>query len=145
MKGSKVTHGEEIFMKFGYSGARGEAENGFPMVFEFGLPQLTAVEKPGEEELFKSLLAISSNNQDTNILYRRGPIVLTSFRNLCKKALEDLNAANLSAVAEFCKSENISPGGSADLLAVTIFVDSVMRADQKKEFTPLSELNDLVF
>jgi len=142
VKGSKVTHGEEIFMKFGYSGARGEAENGFPMVFEFGLPQLTAVEKPGEEELFKSLLAISSNNQDTNILYRRGPIVLTSFRNLCKKALEDLNAANLSAVAEFCKSENISPGGSADLLAVTIFVDSVMRADQKKEFTPLSELND---
>ncbi len=142
MRGSKTTHGEGIYRKYGYCGARGEAEKGFPMVFEFGLPQLTVVEKPGEEEHFKSLLAIAAKNHDTNILYRSGPVVSKSFRNLCKKALEDLNVANLSEVAEFCKSENISPGGSADLLAVTIFVDSVMRADQSKEFTSLSEIND---
>ena len=141
-KATKTTHGEKIFRKFGFSGARGEAENGFPMVFEYGLPQLMAAEKPGEEDLFKCLLAISAHNMDTNILYRRGPAVLTTFRHLCKKALEDLNAANLSAVAEFCKGENISPGGSADLLAVAIFVDSVMRADSRKEITPLSITND---
>jgi len=41
--------------------------------------------------------------------------------------LENFNQANYSAVIDFCKNENISPGGSADLLAVTIFVWSMMK------------------
>lgn len=142
LKSSKTTHGEEIFRKYGYSGARGEVENGFPMVFDHGLPQLMAAEIPGDEDFFKCLLAITSNNNDTNILYRRGPDVLKAFQILCKNAFENFNIANYSVVAKFCESENISPGGSADLLAVTIFVHSVMLADQRNDITPLSELND---
>jgi holo-ACP synthase/triphosphoribosyl-dephospho-CoA synthase len=101
-----------------------------------------AAEEPGDEGFFKCLLAISSNNNDTNILYRGGPEILIAFQGLCLEALENFNTANLSAVAGFCENENISPGGSADLLAVTLFIDSVMHADQRKEFTPLSEIND---
>ncbi|MEI8114826.1 MAG: triphosphoribosyl-dephospho-CoA synthase, partial [Bacteroidia bacterium] len=63
----------------------------------------------------------------TNILYRSNPEVLATFRNLCKMALDNFNDANYSLVIDYCKNENISPGGSADLLAVTIFVWSVMR------------------
>jgi len=129
--GSGKSHGEEIFMKYGFSGARGEAESGFGMVFGFGLPQLTGVAKLNDEAVIRSFLAIASNNNDTNILYRRGPDVLTRFQNLCKNALENLNDKNYSAVIEFCKTENISPGGSADLLAVTIFVWSVIKDDKQ--------------
>jgi len=51
------------------------------------------------------------------------------FQKFCSQALHNFNDENYSAVIEFCKNNNISPGGSADLLAVTIFVWSVIRAD----------------
>ena len=120
------SHGEDIFQKYGFSGARGEAESGFRTVFEFGLPQLSGITVLNDEAMIKCFLAIASNNNDTNILYRRGMEVLSVFQELCKKALVDFNDRNYSAVIDYCKSENISPGGSADLLAVAIFVWSVI-------------------
>jgi len=134
---SKISHGEQIFQKYGFSGARGEAERGFRLVFESGLPQLTGVAELNDPTMIKSFLAIASRNEDTNILYRRGPNVLSAFQGLCRNALNDFNNENYSAVIEFCKSENISPGGSADLLAVTIFVWSVIKADESQNFTSL--------
>ena len=121
------SHGEDIFLKFGFGGARGEAESGFATVFEFGLPQLKGVTELNDEVLIKTFLAIAANNDDTNILYRSNPDVLENFKKLCKKTLADFNDQSYSAVIDFCKSENISPGGSADLLAVTIFVNSVIK------------------
>lgn len=130
---TKNTHGEDIFQKYGFSGARGEAESGFQTVFEHGLPALTAATKLNDEALFKSFLSTASVNADTNILYRKGPAVLSTFQSLCKTALDDFNELNYWAVGAFCEKENISPGGSADLLAVTIFVASVLN----QTFPPL--------
>lgn len=124
---SGKSHGENIFLKYGLSGARGEAESGFRMVFDFGLPQLDGVTELNDEALIKSFLVLAANNDDTNILYRSNPKVLSDFKHLCKIALEDFNSKNYQAVIDFCKNKNISPGGSADLLAVTIFVWSMMR------------------
>jgi holo-ACP synthase/triphosphoribosyl-dephospho-CoA synthase len=83
----------------------------------------------------KCFLSIAANNNDTNILYRSNPEVLNAFRKLCNITLEDFNQANYTALIDFCKHENISPGGSADLLAVSIFVWSVLQADEQKHFT----------
>jgi holo-ACP synthase / triphosphoribosyl-dephospho-CoA synthase len=116
------THGEKIFLKYGFSGARGEAESGFATIFDFGLPPLIGLVELNDEALIKSFLSIAANNNDTNLLYRSNPEVLNAFKMLCKKALENYTEVNYSAVIDFCKKENISPGGSADLLAVTIFV-----------------------
>jgi len=121
-----LTHGVDIFKKYGFSGARGEAESGFRTVFEFGLPIFNALTKLTNQAMIKSLLCIASKNADTNILYRGGPEVLTAFQDLCKTAWMNFNDQNYSAVIDFCEREDISPGGSADLLAVTIFVWSVM-------------------
>ena len=121
------SHGEKIFRKYGFSGARGEAESGFATVFEYGLPQMKGVTELNDEVLIKAFLAIAANNNDTNILYRSNADVLENFKKLCKKALADFNEQSYSEVIDFCKSENISPGGSADLLAVTIFVNSVIK------------------
>jgi len=128
---SGKSHGEKIFLKYGFSGARGEAESGFRMVFECGLPQLIGLPELNDEVLLKSFLAIAANNDDTNILFRTNPEVLEGFKKLCDTALENFNDANYSAVIDFCKNENISPGGSADLLAVTIFVGSMMRTGDR--------------
>jgi holo-ACP synthase/triphosphoribosyl-dephospho-CoA synthase len=132
---SGKSHGEKIFRKYGFSGARGEAESGLATVFDFGLPELIQTKQPDDEMLIKCFLAIAANNNDTNILFRSNPEVLNSFKNLCLIALEDFNPTNYTAVIDVCKQENISPGGSADLLAVTIFVWSVIQADKQKHFT----------
>ena len=121
------SHGEDIFHQHGFGGARAEAESGFATVFDFGLPCLAGVAELNDDVLLQTFLAIAANNNDTNILYRSNAEVLSVFKHLCKNALADFNDQNYAAVIDFCKSENISPGGSADLLAVTIFVRSVIK------------------
>jgi len=133
--GTGESHGEKIYRKYGFSGARGEAESGLATVFNFGLPQLIQSGQIKDESLIKCLLSIAANNNDTNILFRSNPEVLSKFKNLCQIALEDFNTENYTAVIDFCRQENISPGGSADLLAVTIFVWSIIQASEQKLFT----------
>ncbi len=131
ISGRELTHGEKIFREFGYGGARGEAESGFKTVFEHGLPQLANLENTRDEALTKCFLAISAVNNDTNILWRSGSEVLSAFQHLCREILKNFNEANFSLLVNYCDSENISPGGSADLLAVSIFVWSVMKSEGK--------------
>jgi holo-ACP synthase / triphosphoribosyl-dephospho-CoA synthase len=104
------------------------------MVFEFGLPQMEGVTSLNDEILIRSFLAIAANNNDTNIVHRSNPSVLSEFQMLCKEALEYFDELNYSKVIDFCKNKKISPGGSADLLAVTIFVWLVIKADENLEF-----------
>lgn len=131
------SHGEDIFLKYGYTGARKEAECGFHTVFAFGLPQLMDTADLNDEALTQCLLALAANNDDTNILYRSNPEVLKRFKSLCDAALKNFNEGSYSEVIHFCKVENISPGGSADLLAVTIFVWLMINFDQQTGFTPI--------
>jgi holo-ACP synthase/triphosphoribosyl-dephospho-CoA synthase len=132
---SGKSHGEKIFRKYGYSGARGEAASGLATVFNFGLPEIIQTGQLNDESLIKCLLSIAANNNDTNILFRSNPDVLSKFKSLCQITLEDFSAENYTAVINFCQQENISPGGSADLLAVTIFVYSVIQASEQNHFT----------
>ncbi len=134
------THGEEIYHRHGFGGARGEAEGGFATVFEYGLPWLDLRDLPKEQAMQRCLLSIAARNNDTNILFRRGPAVLSTFQELCRVAAVDFNDQNYQAVLDYCNSENISPGGSADLLAISIFVWSVRQADQEASFPPLIPL-----
>lgn len=129
--GQQGSHGEIVFRKHGLSGARGEAESGFETVFRKGLPMLVGLDALDDHSLINCFLSIASMNQDTNILYRCGPESLASFQNLCKIALDNFTKAKYDEIVEFCRTKNISPGGSADLLAVSIFLWLVI----KEEFT----------
>jgi holo-ACP synthase / triphosphoribosyl-dephospho-CoA synthase len=113
------THGEHIYHKHGISGARGEAENGFPTVFDFGLPELMNFNELNDQALLRAFLAIAAGNNDTNILYRSNPDVLNHFRELARNSLE---TDHIDQLSDFCIKQGISPGGSADLLAVSIYL-----------------------
>ena len=65
-----------------------------------------------------------SVNNDTNILYRRGIDVLEELKGISVRILKnnDFTANGLTEISEFCMKQNISPGGSADLLALSIFI-----------------------
>jgi holo-ACP synthase/triphosphoribosyl-dephospho-CoA synthase len=124
--GKPKTHGEKAFVEHGVSGARGEAESGFPLVFEFGLPVLNSHRELNDEALIKAFLAIAAQNYDTNMLHRGGMEVLNAFKRLSHKALHDFTPENYNRLIDYCRKENISPGGSADLLVVTIFIHSLI-------------------
>jgi holo-ACP synthase/triphosphoribosyl-dephospho-CoA synthase len=142
-KPSNSTHGLDVFRSSGFSGARGEAEGGFRTVFEVGLPYLAEENHLNDTALTQCFLAIASQNMDTNILFRGGPDVLMNFQKLCKAALEDYTESNYMRVAEFCRNENISPGGSADLLALSIFFWSVMKCESPFFISPLIQSYDI--
>ncbi len=142
-KSLNSTHGLDVFYSTGFSGARGEAEGGFRTVFQSGLPYLMRENELNDTALIKCFLAIAAQNMDTNILFRGGEEVLTSFQDLCRAALEDLSDSNYLKVAEFCKNEYISPGGSADLLALAIFFRSIMKCESPFFISPLIQRYDI--
>lgn len=127
-KGNQETHGEKAFREYGITGARGEAEAGFPLVFDSGLPALDSYRELNDEALIRTFLAIAAQNNDTNILHRGGMEVLKTFKNLSLHALKDFTPENYRRVIDYCQKENISPGGSADLLVVTIFIHSIIHS-----------------
>ena len=131
------THGEEIYGRYTVSGARGEAEQGFPMVFDFGLPELLKCKDLNDEALQKAFLSIAAHNNDTNIIYRRNLDVLENFKILSRTALNQYNPETYRQLMDYCAKENISPGGSADLLAVTIFIYSLIKSGDTDKFALL--------
>ncbi len=131
------THGEKCFEKFGLkgAGARHEVEQAFPTVVNFALPVLEKYFRGNKKEeielaLRKTLLAIISKNNDSNVLYRKGESILKKLKIFSKDAfIED---KEYNKVCKFCIKENISPGGSADLLAVSLFLHFTKK--DKNEF-----------
>lgn len=129
------THGEKCFNKFGKKmggGARREAQLGFPTAVMHGLRILIDsdinVDKCSEQELkyslTRTLLSIMAHNNDTNVLYRSGVEVLQGFQELCTSTLMLYTGkdSELQSLTDYCTKYRISPGGSADLLSVSIFI-----------------------
>ncbi|MGZ2369828.1 triphosphoribosyl-dephospho-CoA synthase [Ancylomarina sp. YFZ004] len=137
----KETHGEECFRRFGKKGQgiRGEIQAGMPCVFQKALPVLhqhfdsekILNDKLLNKGLTHALLAIISQNDDSNILYRKGSEVLEELKNRATACIDTFGTSQFDAdyavLIEFCRVRKISPGGSADLLAVSYFMYSVNR------------------
>lgn len=120
-----VTAGQKLYLQYGITGVRGQAEAGFPAVLEHGLPALEAGLAQGysiDRAGGGALLAILAHSTDTNIIAR-------SSRERQQALVQELNAllektpypdeAALTALDDRFIAEHLSPGGSADLLALT--------------------------
>jgi len=141
--GAEQTHGKACFQRYGSEGAgiRKEVEDGLPSAFEQGLPELksafadigaTAAASKVNAALIRTLLRLMTVTNDTNILYRKD---LPTLRTVQRMAQHVLDAENRETESEryaqllnYCRRENVSPGGSADLLSVTLFLYFVDRS-----------------
>jgi triphosphoribosyl-dephospho-CoA synthase len=129
-----VSHGELVRNRYGATGARGEACANFPHVIGVGLPALTEARRTGRRERDSRLIAllhIMSHLDDTCVLYRGGTeaqeLVHTGSAQVLAvggPGTPEGNAALLDLDREFVR-RRISPGGSADLLASTLFLDAL--------------------
>lgn len=124
----KLTHGEKLYLKYDVTGARGEAENGFPMSLEVGLSALKANIEGGEKlnaALVNTLMAIMAQAQDTNVLKRGGREGLLFVQKSAREILSaggistPLGKEKINALDAVLKTMNISSGGAADMLALT--------------------------
>jgi triphosphoribosyl-dephospho-CoA synthase len=125
---SRLTAGEKIYLDYGIHGVRREVYEGFPTVFKYSLPFLLDLEKknlPFNDICIFVLLKIISKTDDTNIISRGGREGLDYAKKTAEEILENLDTDSINDVIKMDLnfiSENISPGGSADLLAVTLMI-----------------------
>jgi triphosphoribosyl-dephospho-CoA synthase len=120
--------GVRAFRAYGFAGARGEAERGYPLVRSVALPahQRALAEGAGRDEaLLIALLHLFERACDTNLLSRGGMEAVLYVR---ARATEFLRAgsgldlkARLSELDRAFVARNLSPGGSADLLSLMWF------------------------
>lgn len=134
--GGAVTHGEIAFVKYGVTGARGEAARGFPDVRDCGAPALADLIARGahpNDAGAAVILRLLAQVDDTNIVARAGMDALRAAQEKTSAALEECGG-DVRKLLEFSKkldaefiATNISPGGCADLLALSFMLHFLQR------------------
>lgn len=122
---ARGTHGAEAKRSFKAVGALENARAAYPELFADWLPYYRSLE--GDPfRCHKTLLHIMTTLDDTNILHRRGAEGLAHAEAEAARLLEDFSESGLSSLNKDFIRENISPGGSADMLSLTIFINSII-------------------
>jgi len=128
------TNGSKVVKLYGVDGARGEAQADFPHVICVGLPALWAARCHGVSEdkaRLDALVAIMAELDDTCVLHRGGAEALTTVKQGALAVISVGGSSTLkgdAALRDLDKqllSLGVSPGGSGDLIAATLFLDSL--------------------
>lgn len=130
-KGLKASHRYQV------PGAREEAQQAFPHVMKLALPQLLRSRAAGASESearLDALMAIMTSLSDTCVLSRAGMTGLETMQRGARAVLLAGGCGTAEGQAALARLDhrmlalNASPGGAADLLAATLFVDRVCPA-----------------
>lgn len=133
-KGSfkELTHGEKLFIKYNIKGVRGEVENGIPTVFNFALDfYKNNCDLNINDRLVHTLIGIMQVCNDSTIVYRSSIKTLKYVKDSARYIIKIGGMRSKKGKCEIEKlcqkfvKKNISPGGSADLLGITVFLYSV--------------------
>jgi triphosphoribosyl-dephospho-CoA synthetase len=140
----QATAGAESFRRYGIGGIRAEVSSGFPSITKYGLHMLKAhvcrqptFDATGAGLLSDRKLALDylmtliTRVEDTTLIKRGGLAGLRYAQSAATKYLDyhthsnSWEAALRRLDADF-QARNLSPGGAADLLAVTYFTFSLI-------------------
>lgn len=138
LESKNTTYGERLFREYGILGIRGEVESGFPTVTDISLPVFKQLIKENHHIntiLVHTLIYLIKHTEDSNILGRHGIDTLRYTRKQAEKALE-LGGYLEERGRKFIKDmdrdfikRHISPGGAADLLAITLMFFLIEKGD----------------
>jgi triphosphoribosyl-dephospho-CoA synthase len=133
---STQSNGERVRQRYNVGGARREAQDGFPHVIQVGLPALHAARAQGHDEAtarVDALLAIMASLDDTCVLHRAGHAGREAAQAGAQRVRDAGGIGTRAGRAAFDALErallalNASPGGAADLLAATLFIDRLVQ------------------
>ena len=120
-----TSNGGRAVKEYGVKGALGMALGGYEELFVSWLPYYRSVR--GEEMgLQKTLLMIMSSLDDTCIIHRAGYPRAQEVKAEASALLADFSVGGLKKMDEVFLRERISPGGCADMLALTILADNLL-------------------
>lgn len=123
-KENAVTNGQKLYVNYGITGIRGQVEEGFPAVRNIGLPILRKGLQEGRslnESGGAALLAIMTESIDTNLIARSDICTQRQVVDEVRSLLEENPYPSIEQLNELDQKfirKNLSPGGSADLLAI---------------------------
>jgi len=126
-----LTRGEQFYIQIGVTGIRGEVEQGLPSIRTFGLPgfyQAREAQLNLNDCIIHTLVALMQQTEDTNIIGRFSLQVLHEIKLRSRAIMKKggmLTAVGRKAIVEMDRElsrDGISPGGSADLTAATVFI-----------------------
>jgi len=107
-------------------GALDNAREGYEMLFAEWLPFY--IERRKEHDaytLHKTLLRIMCDLDDTNVIYRTDLAAAEEVKQEARALLDNFSEAALKDMDRHYTTRNISPGGAADMLSLTIFIGSI--------------------
>lgn len=117
-----ATAGELLFQRYGLTGARGEAASGFETVTRLALPAYRQALRKHDQEtaLLHTLVVLMAHNPDTNVVARGGLEGLAFVQRYATHLLaQGVTIPGLQAMDRALTERHLSPGGTADLLALT--------------------------
>ena len=129
-----MSHGAHARLRYGVSGAAGEAQAGFPHVRLHALPALRAARRSGADEgtaRLEALLSLMATLDDTCVLHRGGSAGLRALQAGAQAVLDaggfrtPEGRRRFTALDDMCLTRRLSPGGSGDLLSATVFLDTL--------------------
>ncbi len=123
------TAGGRLFLKRGIRGIRGEVADGFPSVKNIALPIYKSELESGKNKNdagVMTLLHLIAKIYDTSIYNRGGDEGVTYAKEYANNLL--CTSPTIKDIEEMDKAfiaKNLSPGGCADLLAITYFLSNL--------------------
>lgn len=119
-----LTVGEKLYLTYGIRGVRGQAEDGFPAVLHAGLPVLERELAAGahiNRAGSVAMLAILCADTDTNLIARGGREKQLEVTEQVRQLLSQDPSPSEAVIDDLDRqfiADNLSPGGSADLLGL---------------------------
>lgn len=123
-----VTTGQKLYLQYQITGIRGQVEAGFPAVQKAGLPVLKEGIARGlslNDAGCAALLALMVSSTDTNLIARSDVAASRKTTGAIKKLLDTSPYPDRQTLLQLDRQfirQNLSPGGSADLLAICYFL-----------------------
>jgi triphosphoribosyl-dephospho-CoA synthase len=132
-----TSHGETAHRRYGAGGARQEAADGFPCVYNVGLRALEDAQNmaggDAEATRVQACFALIAAVEDTNLLHRGGIAGLRFAQQATRAFLRQGGVGQVGwrhhaeAIHRAFVERRLSPGGAADLLAMSLFVSALGR------------------
>ena len=121
------SHGNDAVNAHRVTGALDLAKGGYEQLFNEWLPAYRRyMADDATSACHKLLLLIMSQLDDTNVIHRVGYEQAQQVKKEACELLDSFSLSGLEAMNRDYIARNISPGGSADMMALTIFIHSIL-------------------
>ena len=121
------THGNDAVNAHHVTGALDLAKGGYEQLFKEWLPAYrNYLAEEASTARHRLLLLIMSQLDDTNVIHRVGYEQAQQVKQEALTLLNDYSTAGMEQMNREYIARNVSPGGSADMVALTIFIHTIL-------------------